>query len=123
MAIAKKPTAAQRLKIRKQIAFREMVIRWCLTNHLPVAEFEHRFHDTRKWRFDIAWPASKVAVEIHGGLFRFGHHSRGKGFLDDREKIATAISMGWKVFEVAPSGKHPNTLYSPQLLAWLKGSL
>src|SRR6187551_2874790 len=28
---------------------------------------EHRFHPTRKWRFDYAFPIAMLAVEIEGG--------------------------------------------------------
>lgn len=96
---------------------------WCRENGLPEPVPEYRFHGDRKWRFDYAFPVQRVAIEVHGGVYRQGHHTRGKGFLDDREKMAEAQVAGWKVFEVAPSGKHPNTLYSPQLLAWLKAVL
>lgn len=119
----KKLTAAQKLRAAKQKAFRQTCDAWCAANHLPEPCYEWRFHFERKWRFDVAWPDLRVAVEIHGGLFRFGHHSRGKGFLDDREKIGEAQKLGWKVLEVAPTGKHPNTLYSPQMLDWLKAVL
>lgn len=119
----KKLTPAQKLRQAKQLAFRTTFLAWCVQHNLPVPHFEFRFHPVRLWRFDVAWPPSYVAVEIHGGLFRFGHHSRGKGFLDDREKISTAMLHGWRVLEVAPSGKHPNTLYSPEMLAWLKEML
>lgn len=116
-------TAKQRLKAAKEWTFRNKVDAWCLAHRLPIPVYEHRFHETRKWRFDIAFPQAKIAIEIHGGLFRFGHHSRGKGFLDDREKIAEAMVLGWRVLEVAPSGKHPNTLCSPELVRWVKALL
>lgn len=121
--MAKKLTAKQKLRQAKESTFRAAVQAWLRQNGLPPCEFEHRFHDERRWRFDLAWPHSKTAVEIHGGLFRFGHHSRGKGFLDDREKIGEAQRLGWKVLEVAPTGKHPNTLYSRAMWEWLRATL
>jgi len=33
---------------------------------LPAPVFEYRFHPSRKWRFDIAWPERRVAVEVEG---------------------------------------------------------
>ena len=30
-------------------------------------ERECRFHTTRRWRFDWAWPEKKLAVEVDGG--------------------------------------------------------
>lgn len=57
---------------------------------------EHQFHETRKWRFDFAWPSWNVAVECDGGQFKAmgGRHNTDK----DRDKINTATQMGWMVF-------------------------
>ncbi len=67
----------------------------------PVTEFI--FHPTRKWRMDYAWPYYKVAVEVEGGVFSGGRHTRGVGFMGDMEKYNTATSMGWKILRVTPS--------------------
>ena len=66
---------------------------------LPPPVKEVRFHPIRKWRFDLAFPLQKVALEIHGGVYMQGHHTRGKGFEDDREKMNEAQLMGWTVLE------------------------
>lgn len=62
---------------------------------LPTPKEEHRFHPTRKWRFDRAWPAYLVAVEIDGGqwLKRGGRHNTDK----DRWKLNEAAALGWRV--------------------------
>jgi hypothetical protein len=65
-------------------------------------EFEYRFHTTRKWRFDIAWPQSKIAIEVQGGIWSQGAHSRGAGQRRDMEKHNAATSLGWRVFYVEP---------------------
>ena len=62
------------------------------------ATFEHRFHETRKWRFDLCWPEIGLAVELHG----FGRHIRAAGFAKDRDKVNTATLMGWRVLEFTP---------------------
>ena len=59
---------------------------------------EHRFHPVRLWRFDLAWPDSRVAVECEGGVYTRGRHTRGKGFEADCEKYNAATARGWKVF-------------------------
>ena len=41
---------------------------------------EYRFHPTRKWRLDW-FHESGVGVEIEGGIWTKGRHTRGKGFL------------------------------------------
>jgi very-short-patch-repair endonuclease len=63
---------------------------------------EHRFHPVRKWRFDIAWPTELLAIEVDGGGWIGGHHSRGQGIEDDAEKQSTAVSMGWRVMRLTP---------------------
>jgi very-short-patch-repair endonuclease len=63
----------------------------------PQPEREYRFHPIRKWRFDLAWPAYKVAVEVEGGVYIQGRHSRGSGTEKDCEKYNTATMLGWRV--------------------------
>lgn len=61
-------------------------------------EREHRFHPTRQWRFDFAFPDRKCAVEIEGGVWTNGRHSRGSGAIGDMEKYNAAAALGWFVF-------------------------
>ena len=63
-------------------------------------EREHRFHLGRRWRFDFAWPADKVAVEVEGGHWTGGRHVRGCGFEADCEKYLEAMVLGWRVLRV-----------------------
>ena len=60
-------------------------------------EQETRFHPTRKWRFDFSWPAKKVALEVEGGTWSGGAHTRGKHYESDCEKYSEAAILGWKV--------------------------
>ena len=68
----------------------------CRAERLQV-EREYCFHSERKWRFDFAFPSEKIAVEIEGGVFKYGGHSRGKGYEKDCEKYNSAVIMGWRV--------------------------
>ena len=102
----------------KQIAFRADIKRWCERNGFPEPEFEVRFHPTRRWRFDIAWPTKMIALEIDGGIFIQGRHSRGAGILKDMEKKNAASALGWRVFLATP-----DTVRSPQTTADLKAVL
>ena len=61
---------------------------------------EHRFHPTRKWRFYFAHLASRVAIEIEGGVWSGGRHTRGAGFVTDCEKYNAALALGWRVFRL-----------------------
>lgn len=63
---------------------------------------EHRFHQTRQWRFDFAWPDSRVALEVEGGAFAGGRHTRGAGFREDLKKYNEATRLGWRVLRVLP---------------------
>lgn len=63
---------------------------------------EYRFNPTRRWRFDWAWPDARIALEIEGGAWTQGRHTRGSGFLADMEKYNAAGLAGWRVFRVTP---------------------
>lgn len=69
---------------------------------IETPEREYRFHPVRMWRFDFAWVALKIAVEIEGGIWTGGAHVRGKHFMSDCEKYNTAAMMGWKVLRFVP---------------------
>lgn len=50
------------------------------------------------WRFDFAWPASRIAVEVEGGGWSKGRHTRGAGFAEDMRKYDAAIRLGWTLY-------------------------
>ena len=78
---------------------------------------EFRFHPTRKWRFDLAFPAQKVGFERHGGTWHGGHHTRGAGFRDDRLKMNAAQIAGWLVIEATADMIEKGTALSQLLEA------
>lgn len=69
---------------------------------LDTPQPEYRFHPTRRWRFDYAFVDRKIGVEIEGGIWSGGRHTRGGGFLGDMEKYNEAGKMGWTVFRFTP---------------------
>ena len=68
-------------------------------------EREYRFHPVRMWRFDYASIEKKIAIEVEGGVYIQGRHTRPQGFLKDIEKYNTATAMGWRVFRCTPDTK------------------
>jgi hypothetical protein len=80
----------------------KIVTQWFATFGIPV-EAEYRFHPTRKFRFDFAIPASKVALEVQGGLFNGGRHTRGAALLKEYEKMNLAACAGWRILYCVPN--------------------
>lgn len=92
---------------------------------LPVPELEFKFHPTRKWRFDFAWPDARsysncfieeqdgpvaeyltckpLAMEVQGGIFVAGRHSRGAALLKEWEKLNAAAEMGYRIIYCQPA--------------------
>ena len=70
---------------------------------------EFKFHPTRKWRADFHLKDKKILVEVEGGIWSNGRHTRGKGYLGDLDKYNAATMMGYQVIrfstEQVKSGK------------------
>jgi len=68
----------------------------------PAPKLEFKFHPDRRWRFDFAWEEKKIAIEVQGGLFIGGAHSRGAYIVKSQEKYNNAALMGWRIFYFQP---------------------
>lgn len=92
----------------KSDAERSFLYYWTMLSMMPVEDAhsvpvsEYQFDDTRRWRFDFAWPKVKVAVEIEGGTYLNGRHVRPKGYQEDCYKYNRALELGWKVLRYTP---------------------
>lgn len=73
----------------------------CLTRCECMAEY--RFYKQRRWRFDFAIPSKKIAIEIEGGVWTNGRHTRGRGYIGDMEKYNFAVLLGWRVLRFTPA--------------------
>ena len=110
----KAPTAPKgKNRVNEQVAKLQAETKLHL-HGLPPYVTEHRFHPTRRWRLDYAWPELKLAVEVHGGTYTNGRHTRGGGFTVDREKMNEAAIYGWTVLEVTSA-----QVRSGQMRQWL----
>lgn len=69
---------------------------------IPEPVTEWMFYPGRRWRFDFCWTKKKIAVEIEGGVWTQGRHTRGSGFMKDLEKYNAAGKMGYRVFRFTP---------------------
>jgi len=98
-------------------------VKFLLYNEKIDFQTEYRFHLTRKWLFDFAIIKDKIAIEIHGGVFQQGRHTRGKGFENDREKINAATCLGWRVLEYSTNQAKKNPTQILWDIAEIKSSI
>jgi very-short-patch-repair endonuclease len=61
-------------------------------------EQEFEFHPKRKWRADFHIVGKKILVEVEGGIWSGGRHTRGKGYIGDMEKYNSATALGYQVY-------------------------
>lgn len=57
----------------------------------------------RDWRADFAILDSFLLVEVEGGAWTNGRHTRGAGFADDLVKYDAATRLGWTVYRCDPA--------------------
>jgi very-short-patch-repair endonuclease len=94
--------AAKRLRKEQAEARRSAFCVMLARHHLPMPTPEYRFHESRMWRVDYAWPTYKVALEVEGGIWTQGRHTRGKGALGDMEKYNALTLAGWRLIRTVP---------------------
>jgi hypothetical protein len=64
--------------------------------------FNYTFIPPRRFRFDFASIDSKVAIEINGGNWIRGRHTRASNLSNEYEKLNLATLNGWRVFVLSP---------------------
>jgi len=85
---------------------------------LPLPVPEYRFDTTRRWRADYAWPDQMIMLEVEGGAWTNGRHTRGSGYLADICKYNRAAVLGWRLLRCTPKG-----LYDPETITMLQQAL
>ena len=78
---------------------------------------EYKFHPIRKWRADFKVGLT-LLVEVEGGVWSFGRHTRGVGFENDCQKYAAAMMLGFRVLRITP--KH---IDNGEALGWVRALL
>jgi len=112
-AVAKAKTVSAKSKAEDAFAFQ------CRATTLdPMPETQYRFWPGRRYAFDFAWPTQKLALEIDGGVFSGGRHTRGAGFREDCIKGAEAVILGWRVIHCLP--EH---VTSGEAMEWIRRAL
>lgn len=95
----KKSNSKRSTRVKSQRA--ESIGESTLANQLLVLkinfEQEYKFHPKRKWRADFHIVGKRILVEIEGGVWSGGRHTRGKGYIGDMEKYNAAVVMGYQV--------------------------
>jgi hypothetical protein len=89
----KQPTKKQSTKGKDQLKLIGLQLRQ--EGYMVV--YELAFHDLRRWRFDMALPAYKIAVEYEGINGKQSRHTSIKGYTGDTEKYNEAALLGWMV--------------------------
>ena len=62
---------------------------------------EYAFHPERQWRADYCHEATKTLIELEGGTWSGGRHTRGQGYRKDCEKYNAALVLRYSVFRLA----------------------
>jgi len=78
-----------------------------LEKHLAELELaferEFKFHPDRRWRADyrlcgVLKDGQEILVEIEGGVYTQGRHTRGKGYEADMRKYNSCQALGFRLF-------------------------
>ena len=97
---AKRITALPEPRLR--VSEPEEQLAWQLRAEGLTFEREYRFHESRLWRLDFWFAGARLAVEIDGGGWVQGRHSRGDGIERDCEKSSHVAMAGYRLMRVTP---------------------
>lgn len=82
---------------------------------LPDPIREYKALEARRYRWDFAWPAFQLLLEVQGGTWGKGAHSTGLGIARDCEKGNLAIIDGWSTFHVTS-----DQITNGKAISWLQ---
>lgn len=108
------PVGSMRKKLPPALSvLEETLAQHILADKLPRPIRQLRYHATRDWRFDFAWPDLRFAVEVQGGV-----HVVRTQFHKDIQKGAHALLGGWSVLYVSS-----REVRSGEAIEWVKQAL
>ena len=87
-------------KRSKEKEWLEWNLMFWANEHAISLEPEYKFDETRKWRFDWAFPGIKAAVEYEGIFSEKSRHTTKSGYAGDVEKYNAATIAGWRVIRL-----------------------
>ena len=106
-----KPRRTKRRVVKKErvVSEGEAKLAQHLKSYKIEFQTEFQFNPERKWRADFYILGSKVLIEVEGGIWSNGRHTRAQGYLGDMEKYNSAQELGYSVYrystEQVKSGK------------------
>lgn len=116
----KEPKTAARkdldAELKAQFA-RRFEANWALCGG-PVLKKEVEFCPGREWRADYVYIADdgrKYILELDGGVWTRGRHTRGGGFINDCFKLNAAVMLGYQPIRIATGME--NIDYLRQIIA------
>ena len=92
-----KAKRATKVKTERVVSEGEATLAQHLKAHGVSFEQEFRFHPDRKWRADFHIVGHMLLVEVEGGIWSGGRHTRAKGYIGDMEKYNAAAMLGYTV--------------------------
>lgn len=79
---------------------------------------EFKFCEERNWRAD--YKTGQCLIELDGGVYSNGRHTRGSGYIEDCIKLNTATMLGYRVLRI-PTGCATDT-YLSQIIKFLQNA-
>lgn len=96
----------------------DKLVTQCRLVRLSMPDREVRLFPPRRWKYDLVWPEARLIVEVEGGHWIMGRHTRGAGFDADCEKYATAMLAGYRLLRVTRTH-----ITSGQAVTWIEQAL
>ena len=116
--MAEKKKTSKQIQNETEICFRI----YCKAFDLPDVTSEVQFMKTRRFRFDFAFVQDKIAIEVEGGVWIGGRHTRGSGYVKDMEKYNLATIEGWRVLRFTPQQLKQKETYGMIKKLWEKNN-